>query len=363
MHFFWLQTVYFIFRYNQVKTMTSPNELNEYEYKTKKPYFKDAPITSTRLYIKRLTNLQIFSICIIFLAAALQAIAIGTNDWFVLNVNEYIPTSKGGLWNYCYIATNGYIGQFTCLKYEELPNYAIFINSRLYDSRVLLLCSCGFCFLLMVIEIFGILCLCLAETRGDLIDSFVARRSARFRMEKQRPTELMYPSSPRVKSKSQNSSKIVGNNDETTNSARFTTSIIVNANPEQAEYYQTIKPTGYFAFLAIALITLVGSVMDFVLKVSGFALFDAYISRLLQFNTVFIAYRSYSYWMMVVSIALIFFFWLFKIFSTRYVINLTKKLIKERETFNEIVLPSICNNPQSASQCEPFKTSNFCFKK
>jgi len=312
--------------------MRNPNDSNYYysEQKTNSSNKSSSERSlddtmNPRLFIKRLIGLQVFSTSILFLVACLQGIAIGTNDWFVLNVNEYIPTAKGGLWFYCYIAANNYLGQYSCLKYEQLPNYAIFINSRLYDSRILLICSSGFCFIILVIEIFGIVCLIMANRRGDIIDSFVARRSSRWRLEKQ-PNEFLYPPTPKMRSKATQSSKLNGI-EELTNSARFTTSIVINANNELTETYRTIKPTGYFAYLAISLVSLVGSVMDFVLKVSGFALFDAYIARLLLSNTVFLAFRSYSYWMMVASIVLTIIFWLFKVFSTRYVVNLTKKLL------------------------------------
>ena len=380
--------------------MKNPDELNEYYIYTQKNKYpnKEIQLKNSRsiedtlnpkaitiaVYISRLTSLQVFNAIIISTAMVLQSIAIGTSDWFVLNVNEYIPTAKGGLWNYCYISStsfNGIAGDYSCLKYEELPNFAVFVNSRLYDSRILLICSLGFCGLLFFIEIFGILCLCMAEKKVDMFDSFVASRSTRFRMtnNSQGLTNVAHArSSPQIKTKTIDSTKVVGaiqmdgqETDETTNSARFTTSIIVNANMNEKTYdnsdiiafneYHTTKPTGYFAYLAIALITLVGSVMDFVLKVSGFALYDSYIQNLLKFNTVFLAYRSYSYWMMIVSICLILFFWLFKVFSTRYVINLTKNLIKQREDTliaNQENISSPYNNPpQTVIQYDPFKTS------
>ncbi len=316
---------------------------------------------TTAVFVSRLTGMQVFSALIILMASILQVVSILTTDWFVLNVNEYIPTSKGGLWNYCYISSsnfNGLVGQYSCLKYEELPNFAVFINSRLYDSRILLVCSCGFSALILIIEIFGILALCLAERKVDMFDSFVANRSNRYRNNQ---TET------RPKSVKENTEL-----DETTNSARFTTSIIVNANLNERTYdnnnlndtihSHSSKPTGYYAYLAIALITLVGSVMDFVLKVSGFALFDSYIQNLLKFNTVFLAYRSFSYWMMVTSIGLMVLFWLFKVFSTRYVINLTKQLIKNRELLfskQDNVSLTYSSPPHLTSQYQydPFKTS------
>ena len=72
-----------------------------------------------KVYLHRLTYLQVFSTLLIILTAVLQAFSIATNDWFVLNVNEYIPTSKGGLWYYCYIASNNMKGTFNiCINGE-----------------------------------------------------------------------------------------------------------------------------------------------------------------------------------------------------------------------------------------------------
>lgn len=342
---------------------TSTNKTNKVS--NKKTENSNLKQITTAVFVSRLTGMQIFSALIIFMASILQVVSIVTTDWFVLNVNEYIPTSKGGLWNYCYISSsnfNGLVGQYSCLKYEELPNFAVFVNSRLYDSRILLVCSCGFSALILIIEIFGILALCLAEKKVDMFDSFVANRSNR-RLNNQ----------PESRHKG---TKVSNELDETNNSARFTTSIIVNANLNERTYdnnnayaivsMHSSKPTGYYAYLAIALITLVGSVMDFVLKVSGFALFDSYIQNLLKFNTVFLAYRSFSYWMMITSIGLLIFFWLFKVFSTRYVINLTKQLIKNRELlFSKQDNDSLAysSSPHSASQYQydPFKTSRNYF--
>lgn len=283
---------------------------------------------TTREYLTRLTLMQSFSTFIIFLASVMQAIAIGITEWFVLNVNEFIPTSKGGLWEYCYISNVGIIGDFRCSRYEELPNFGIFVNRRLYDSRILLLCSTGFCFLILLIEIFGILCLTLAESKGDIIDTIVAQNSNLFRY-KERP---IIPETPDLKIKSHQSSKVLGNEDN--NSARFTTSIVVNANSNQAGMYKTVKPTGYFAFLSIALVSLLGSIMEFILKVSGFAIFDAYVNQLLALNTVFISYRSFSYWMVIISMGLVVIFWLFKVVATKYTITLTRNLIEPRPIYD-----------------------------
>lgn len=304
--------------------MVDPNDPNKYYYRHKLDANQipiDSHTLTTRIYLNRLTGLQVFSTCVIVIASCLQAIAIGTSDWFVLNVNEYIPTSKGGLWNYCYVSSSGLIGHYTCLRYEDLPNFAIFVNSRLYDSRILLICSCGFCLLIMLVEVFGILCLCFAESKGDLFDTLIAKNSSTFK-EKDKKRNVV---SPKIGDKIAH----VQSGDDSISSSRFTTSIVVN--PNQAESYRTKKPTGYYAYLMIALITLVGSVMDFVLKVCGFALFDSYINRLLSLNTVFLAYRSYGYWMMIVSMVLVVFYWLFKVFSTKYVINLTRKLVETKE--------------------------------
>ena len=294
-----------------------------------------------KAYLKQLKCLQLVGLLLVLLLSVLQAIALATNDWFVLNVNEYIPTSKGGLWYYCYIATNNAMGHFSCLKYEELPNLAVFISSRLYDSRILLLCSCGFSLLLVAIELFGLVCLSMAaaaEKKGnnrsvDLLDAMVARTSSRWRYQ---PNQLKQHSQPSVVTQSHEKSKVFGGGEDskqlTSNSAKFTTSIVLNANQPLSAAAQsgvrTIKPTGYFAYMTMALVAAVAAFMDFVLCVCGFALFDAYVSKLLSYSHVFLAYRSFSYWLMIVAMLLLALFWLFKLFSSRYVITLTKRYVR-----------------------------------
>ena len=110
---------------------------------------------TTNNYLNKLVYLHGFALSILLISSSLKLVSITTNEWYVLNVNEYIPISKGGLWSYCFIATTGYHEQFTCMKYEELPNFAVFINQRLYTSRILLLCSTGFLGLLSLMEIIG----------------------------------------------------------------------------------------------------------------------------------------------------------------------------------------------------------------
>lgn len=180
-------------------------------------------ILSKGQYRRRMRALQTFSVLLITAVSLFQSLAMTTASWFVLNVNEYIPTARGGLWYYCYVSTGAVLtpGEYVCLRYEELPNFAVFINSRLYDSRVILMCSCGFCLLILTIEIVGLLILCCFS----------------------------------------------------------------NSNESLTHVNSDIKPSGYFTYLAVSLITLVGSVMDFVLKVSGFALFDSYMTNLLSLNT------------------------------------------------------------------------------
>lgn len=194
-------------------------------------------LMSIRQYSSRLKTLQLIGAVLIGICALLQAISMATTDWYVLNVNEYIPTAKGGLWVYCYIATGSVVtpGPYTCQSYEELPNYSVFVNSRLYDSRVMLICSAGFCLLILTIETVGTLILC------------CFRKPAM-----ERPTL---------------ETRMVDGGGNFGKSSVF------------------LRPPGYFTYLAISLIALVGSVMDFVLKVSGFALFDSYVSNLLSFNT------------------------------------------------------------------------------
>ena len=49
---------------------------------------------------------------------------------------------------------------------------------------------------------------------------------------------------------------------------------------------------------------------------------------------VFMAFRSYSYWLMIVSLIMTVVFWLYKVFSTKHVIELTKKLYKSNSQKN-----------------------------
>lgn len=79
--------------------------------------------------------------------------------------------------------------------------------------------------------------------------------------------------------------------------------------------------------MMIVLINLVGTSMEIVLKIAGFILFDAYIKQLLSFNTVFLAYKSYSYWLLIISIIFDFIYWFFKLLTTRYVTILNERLI------------------------------------
>ncbi len=110
---------------------------------------------TSRDYLYKLFALHAIGLSVILIASALQAIAMLTNDWYVLNVNEYIPTSKGGLWSYCYMSSTGTLNQYNCMTYETLPNFAVFVNERLYTSRILLLCNSGFLAIVLLIEILG----------------------------------------------------------------------------------------------------------------------------------------------------------------------------------------------------------------
>lgn len=46
---------------------------------------------------------------------------------------------------------------------------------------------------------------------------------------------------------------------------------------------------------------------------------------------MFLAYKSYSYWLMIASMTLSVAFWIFKVFSTRHVINLTKNVYEHKQ--------------------------------
>jgi hypothetical protein len=301
-----------------------------------------AQVLTTKVYVQRLATLQAFSTCLVILSVGFQAVAVATNDWFVLNLNEYIPTSKGGLFNYCYITSSGnpgfyghYIGQFNCMKYESLPNYAIFVNSLLYDSRILLLCACGFGGLILILELFGCFCLCCVEARRDKYDLFLTGNNTGSRKTGMNSSSI----------RNNNAMEIGGHssNGLTDSAARFTNSVVLNNNnnnhnsnnstpdSQASLLLQRLKPIGYFTYLTCAAIGLVGAFMEFALKLSGFVLFNVYLTRLLELNTIFLAYRSYSFWFMVASIAIGAGYWLFKIISLNYVQKLTRELIAQRE--------------------------------
>jgi hypothetical protein len=133
--------------------------------KKRKEILKKLKMNTIKDYTNRLILLQVISSVLLLFINCLQGIAIFTSNWFVLNINDDFPTAKGGLWNYCYIespttgAIEGEFYYYKCIKYEELPNYFVFINNRLYDSRVMLICSFSFGILLMVIETLGIVIL------------------------------------------------------------------------------------------------------------------------------------------------------------------------------------------------------------
>ena len=249
---------------------------------------------SNRDYINKLLTLELTSLLITLTSGVLQSIANGTNEWFVLNVNEYIPTSKGGLWSYCYISSTGYIGQYSCFRYEDLPNFGIFINNRLYEARVILICSCGFSLILNLVEVIGVICLFNAE-RFDLIEHLMGKKTS---SKCSKPDPAMFG----LKKNDMNH----------------------------------IRPKGYFAYLTIGTIGMLITFMDLILKITGFVLFDAYISHLLSYNTVFLAYRSYSYWLMLVTILLMVFYWLYKASTIYYVIKVSKFILNGRENFKKV---------------------------
>ena len=318
---------------------------------------KRVQILTTKEYITRLSTLQAFSTCLMFLLVVLQVISVATNDWFVLNLNEYIPTSKGGLFNYCYITSKGntgfygqYIGEFSCLRYENLPNYAVFVNSLLYDSRVLLLCACGFSGLILFLELFGLFCLSCVETRKDKFDFYLASRTNN---NKSPEKKFQSTSSPNK----QNKTDLISDEAGLTNSARFTNSIVINSgSPDsQAKMLNQLKPIGYFTFLTCAAIGMIGSLMEFALKISGFALFNSYLARLLELNTIFLAYRSYSYWLMVASIVMSVFYWLFKAYAMRYVSSLTKEFIAQRK---RMASPNFYNTINTIKSEIPYEQYN-----
>ena len=76
---------------------------------------------TSRNFTNRLMSIQVLSLFIMITSGALQAIAIATSDWYILNVNEYIPMAKGGLWLYCYVTSTDVLGRYRCSTYENLP--------------------------------------------------------------------------------------------------------------------------------------------------------------------------------------------------------------------------------------------------
>lgn len=300
-----------------------------------------------KIYLNKLVKLQIINTLILFSSIVMQAIAIATNDWFVLNVNEYVQTARGGLWYYCYLTTTGAPTQLNCYLYEKLPNFFVFANDRLFDSRTLLLCSCGFLFILILIEISSVCVLRISETREcNFCEKFLYQSSPRkfHLLSESRGETPMQTSTPKLKAykKSINMNKRESNDIDD----EFNVDIDFNQNQSHTrrKNRENNKPNGYFAFLATSLLTMVGSVMEFILKVAGFSLFDSYINRLLSFNRVFMAYRSWSYWLMCGSMVFMLAYWIFKVIATRYVVSLTKTLIKQDAALNAI---GITNRNQS----------------
>lgn len=310
---------------------------------------KSANILTTRSYVNRLSAIQAFSTGIAFLVVLTEMVAIATNDWFVLNLNEYIPTSKGGLFFYCFMANSPnagfygqYTGQYTCVKYEDLPNFAIFVNSLLYDSRILMLCACGFSGLILILELFGLFCLCCVETKNDQLDRYLMSLSERNNRSTAAPHDLNF-----------------GTNMMLSNSARFTNSIVSNngmSSPDQTTKIAMarLRPVGYFTYCTCSVIGVVGSLLEIILKISGFVLFNTYLANLLTLNTVFLAYRSYSFWFMVASILLSVLYWLFKALTVNHVMKLTKTLVGQREK----LLPYYYNSTNTIKTDLPFEQYN-----
>ncbi len=268
-------------------------------------------LLTKRYYIKKLIFLHIFGSCIILLSGILQLLSIFTTEWYILNVNEYIPTSKGGLWTYCFIGTSGDNAKYTCMRYEELPNFALFVNQRLHDSRILLVCSCGFTFFLLCIEMCSLLYVLLVNKNDDKFDMLLNHcRLPNNKSDDSKKTQKISDSSTRF-----TTSSLVINGKVLANNA-------TKINEQIDELYDLIlkNPDGYMSFLACSIVNLIGGFMDFILKIAGFTMFDSYIKYLLSYNTVFLTYRSYSYWFFVVSICIHSVYWFYKIASSKNLI-------------------------------------------
>jgi hypothetical protein len=269
-----------------------------------------------KAYLSKLAKLQFVSILILLMSIILQAVAVATNDWFILNINEYVQTAKGGLWLYCYMTTSKQAGTLDCFKYEELPNYYVFANDRLFDSRVLLLCSSGFLLLLLCIDIFGFVSLSICGKRGcDVCDALIRQRSAKVKLNGRNMSA---------------STQVLKGNDysiDILSNRSFRTEINEMNQSQSNAKKVSLKPVGYFTFTAITIATIVGCIMEFILKLAGFLLFDAYINQLLSFNKVFQAYRSWSYWAMIGAIVFMVVYFIFKLVTSRYASALTKQLV------------------------------------
>jgi hypothetical protein len=271
------------------------NKKNYYNYQYQDPnlalqFMKSKKSLTKKRYLKKIIKIQTFSFLFLLLISGIQAYALWTNDWFVLNVNEYVQTAKGGLWKYCYLTSSNIIGSLDCFAYEDLPNFFVFAKDRLYDSRVLLLCSSGFLGLLLIIELLAIFFLCFSNCHCcGSCDAFLAQRARKIRFVGNFVADDMSSPQPSLKMfKSNGTSSFVINEKQPRNI--YDTGQPINSSTKMH------KPTGYFMFLAFSLITTIGSVLEFVLKTAGFAFFDGYINEILSFNQVFMAFRSYSYW-------------------------------------------------------------------
>jgi hypothetical protein len=316
--------------------ITDPGEYNYYYRHPLEAYQvrKANRTLTTKIYLNKLVKLQTISTLVLFSSIILQVIAVSTSDWFVLNVNEYVQSAKGGLWYYCYIASAGTLGKLNCYTYENLPNYFVFANDRLFDSRVLFLCSSGFLLIILITEIVGIISLKRIEKKEiDLFDEFVAHRTRKFRFDdKNREDDFKYYTP----------------NGTLRQASRGQLNVVQSK--------RTTKPIGYYAFLTFLVLSSIGSGLELVLKICAFTLFDAYINKLLSFNRVFMAYRSWSFWLMAGAIVFVVLYWVFKLLCLRHVLGLTKELQVAQRPSRDIKQDNLPHKDQMFAPlgpCEP----------
>ena len=265
----------------EMTIFNEPKELYYYEQHRLNQISTNKVHTAQAL-INKLLTLQATGLGILLISVGLQAVAMLTNDWYVLNVNEHVAAAKGGLWSYCYVGKAD-SHAFTCQYYEHIPNFAVFINQHLYTSRIFMLCGTAFLCLLILTEMIGILLLCFKSCQK------VSPGTADTRLHR-----IQMTSTPTM---------------------------------QPAVAHRRQHQPHYVIHLSTALVNIVSSIMALLLDTFGFVIFNTYVNDLLKWNTIFLAFKSYSYWLMLASICLVFIYLIFKAF----VVHRVASSLKHRE--------------------------------